>query len=29
MIETLTPEQQERALRTFRDLRQAAERIQD
>jgi DNA-binding MarR family transcriptional regulator len=29
LIETLTPEQQERALRTFRDLRQAAERIED
>ena len=29
LIETLTPAQQERALRTFRELREAAERIQD
>jgi DNA-binding MarR family transcriptional regulator len=28
LIETLTPQQQERALRTFRELRQAAERIE-
>lgn len=29
LIETLSPAQQERALRTFRELREAAERIQD
>jgi DNA-binding MarR family transcriptional regulator len=29
LVETLTPEQQERALRTFRELREASERIQD
>jgi DNA-binding MarR family transcriptional regulator len=29
LIETLTPEQQERALRTFRELREAADRIKD